>query len=663
MNDLILTESILDPIQASKCKEIWEIPEGKDPEEPKMKDDVRSFILSMAENWRAALGNKFNITSVSILGSSTSRRYNETSDIDINLFLDCPREVLKGKFSTIPKGVILPNTQHPINCTIFCTDDARPFDINNAQNLYDIINNKWVKTSPELTTEQPIPYSYLYGIADVIIKGIISVITDYQTSKNLLSRISHIVPGKDDITEQEKDEKLKEILMNIRNELDALKYAHHLLFVDEQNSFAGADSMPLMIAYKAGKQWLSVNTLLYKTIDSYKIYGNGEGLLDTINQIQKEGRQIIKDTQKLINKTLGNSPEISQKIDTQKDISNDTHNSLADNPSDYQTGIENNLKESAENEDIICKKLKFLIDDESEAVQGYDKSILEINMDSSIPEDTRKNIEKCLTHIRDEEHEHIRELQELMKNPNNSIDLEENYDIIEDLLELKEERDFLVFHNIPCTEENIEKYRILSESMILEEESDDNTKESEKDNKEDEKDLPKRMTYKERERLMNRTENSIDRSASWKSGKTKKYILPTAIGAVIAGPLGALGGALVGKERADDAEADASDFKAQVMDDPACAELLDKIRNEINSERPDKAKIKQYKKELKQAMNIVKNRRKVERRENTQYARIRLREDKIPDEIIGQILVDNGYENSWENIKKIRSGEYGIFKK
>ena len=57
-------------------------------------------------------------------------------------------------------------------------------------------------------------------------------------------------------------------------------------------------------------------------------------------------------------------------------------------------------------------KLNFLIEDENEAIDGY---VNAIELFTSMEEDKKKIIIKQLEHIKEEEEEHIRELEELKK--------------------------------------------------------------------------------------------------------------------------------------------------------------------------------------------------------------------------------------------------------
>ena len=78
-------------------------------------------------------------------------------------------------------------------------------------------------------------------------------------------------------------------------------------------------------------------------------------------------------------------------------------------------------------ENVYNKKISFLIDDEDEAVDGYDSAIKLFNDNQEIDSDTRELILSKLQHIKDEELEHIRELKDISKlfNGNKDTSLED----------------------------------------------------------------------------------------------------------------------------------------------------------------------------------------------------------------------------------------------
>ena len=93
----------------------------------------------------------------------------------------------------------------------------------------------------------------------------------------------------------------------------------------------------------------------------------------------------------------------------------------------------NSVLEALEDEDsnnfenVYNKKISFLIDDENEAIDGYDGAIKLFNDNQEIDSDTRELILSKLQHIKDEELEHIRELKDISKlfNGNKDTSLED----------------------------------------------------------------------------------------------------------------------------------------------------------------------------------------------------------------------------------------------
>ena len=75
-----------------------------------------------------------------------------------------------------------------------------------------------------------------------------------------------------------------------------------------------------------------------------------------------------------------------------------------------ESEVDINLKGSMK---IIKDNIKFLVDDEKEAIEGYNKFLKEIV--SSVDEKTYEKIKKVIDHISDEEQDHIKELDSLFE--------------------------------------------------------------------------------------------------------------------------------------------------------------------------------------------------------------------------------------------------------
>lgn len=76
--------------------------------------------------------------------------------------------------------------------------------------------------------------------------------------------------------------------------------------------------------------------------------------------------------------------------------------------------MKDEMSESLEGSDDLQGIVKFLIEDENEAVDGYDKAIKAFNA-ATLPAPDREHIVSELQHIKEEELEHIRELEELLQ--------------------------------------------------------------------------------------------------------------------------------------------------------------------------------------------------------------------------------------------------------
>ena len=79
-----------------------------------------------------------------------------------------------------------------------------------------------------------------------------------------------------------------------------------------------------------------------------------------------------------------------------------------------KVGAKGEMSESLEGSDDLQSIVKFLIEDENEAVDGYDKAIKAFNA-ATLPAPDREHIVSELQHIKEEELEHIRELEELLQ--------------------------------------------------------------------------------------------------------------------------------------------------------------------------------------------------------------------------------------------------------
>jgi hypothetical protein len=322
MENQNINESILDIIQPTKNPAIWDIPNGTNPDDPMMKRDVRDFILKLLSDFKKNSDDSFDFTEIFMIGSNTTRQYKpNVSDIDIDVKLTAKTADLVKYYGYIPKGVYIPNTQMPVNVTILSVDEPE-FNKDNAQNIYDIKNDKWIKLSSsnsKITTQQ-IPYTYISQVSNLFVKGFISELSDFSMQCDRLNRV-FIMPISADFTEDERDKEIAKLVDEIRSSMDSIHFFHNMMFMEEKQVFDGGSHFKLLIQYAGDNKWTSANSLIYKYIDSTRIYGNSKGIFEICNDVLKDGQKMIDKAEEIIKKNTGtDTAETEQKINTQKSI-------------------------------------------------------------------------------------------------------------------------------------------------------------------------------------------------------------------------------------------------------------------------------------------------------------------------------------------------------
>lgn len=158
-----LEESVLDFRQPTKEENIWDIPEN-DPgkKDPQMRPEVHDFIMKVLSDYRDNAPAKFNYTELFMIGGSTTFNYSPTSDIDINATIDVSYKDLGSYSALVPRGILVPGTQHPVNVFLQSKDDVSMPQ--NYQNIYNLLTSHWDKiTEIEISD---IPYAYITEVAD-----------------------------------------------------------------------------------------------------------------------------------------------------------------------------------------------------------------------------------------------------------------------------------------------------------------------------------------------------------------------------------------------------------------------------------------------------------------------------------------------------------------
>lgn len=372
MDSQNIQESVLDAIQPTKNPLIWDIPAGKDPDDPKMIPAVRSFILDTVEAFRKSSPVPFDVKAVRLIGSNTTRQYKpNSSDLDINIDVTMNHiDFFKnpGNMQLIPKNVPVPGTNIPVNVFVFFADGA-PFNPDSAQNIYNIITEKWEKVSVAApVSEKDIPYVYISYVANLFIKGFVSELSDYRMVYDRIQR-TMTLPLSADLTAAERNEDLAREARNLQADMDSIYFFRKLFFDDQSEIFHMLPKNPLAssipfrfsIRFNPTDEWTEAGSLIYKYISSFKVYGNDRGIFEICQDIKEEGRTLLKKVSSFISDDSKKTDVASkQTADIQKDIIRTAEMTPTPAPTAMAEDMEETFVESeiSESISILTEKAK-----------------------------------------------------------------------------------------------------------------------------------------------------------------------------------------------------------------------------------------------------------------------------------------------------------------
>lgn len=371
MNNNKLNESILDPIRKTRCEDLFDNVKSKNPS---LKKEVIDYIISIANKFLQDI-NKPNakILELFMVGSSLGFQYRDDSDFDVDMRVDIKKSELNGLFSKTPKNILYPNTAHPINFYLLAADDPEYNFDKQAENAYDILNNKWIKQS-KLTNSSSIPHAYVRKVSEFIMDGMTLQIQRAERDIREITQYINLDPNVVAISENEKDEAISSKINDLLTDSDALALAHHFMFKLDQEGFEG-NPLSVSIDYIADNAHYSMNNLIYKYIDSFKYYEKIETLRKEIRNIIQKAKEAIKAN------TASETVEGKNKAEVEKEIKEEYSDDELKN-----ILVENGYEPTEKNIQVF-KKNYFIVD-------LQERVIPEI-----VTEDLRSKYEKKLNKI------------------------------------------------------------------------------------------------------------------------------------------------------------------------------------------------------------------------------------------------------------------------
>lgn len=258
----ILRESILDV----PMKETYEgvLKDGK------MTPECRGQIIETIKLWKKQINFDFNIYKIWAKGSLLTKRYNDTTDLDVGIYTDMNDSQLNLVIPILPKGQnIIVNgkeSSHPLDFYVQVKEDS--IDLSNFDAVYDVANDKWVKEPKDYENE--IPLDYLMEVSNFFINGCSIAIRNYENDKVLYQYYDSLDPSTQEITEDEKAQHLSAKKSDLMADLDALRVALRMIssFRTEAYTEGGMD---LQINITSDNPHVTIQEQLAKILEKFGI--------------------------------------------------------------------------------------------------------------------------------------------------------------------------------------------------------------------------------------------------------------------------------------------------------------------------------------------------------------------------------------------------------
>ena len=274
-NNKSLTESELDPVNKTRCRDLFD-------ENDVLLPNVKAYLLELLEKFKKDSQYPFEVRNMFIIGSSTGYQYTLTSDIDVTIESTLTSEQISDVYSLLPHNVLLPGTNRPIN--FFCMPADKSLQENDAENIYDVFKDTWVKKSEK--NKVVLPYQYIKDLSRFFIDGAELALSRYRQDKQEIEIYRAMDVEKHEITQEEKIEKISQKLVDLRNDIDALRLIHHIIYSFRGEGFNGQLFKVNIELANAGDPRYSPNNLVYKMIDRF-------GYLEKLKETAKEGDKLI----------------------------------------------------------------------------------------------------------------------------------------------------------------------------------------------------------------------------------------------------------------------------------------------------------------------------------------------------------------------------------
>jgi len=284
---VLLNESILDPVNSTRCREIFD-------DNDIMRTEIVTYIKNSFNLWVKQLNPElkvFKVKCFKAIGSSTGFQYTDTSDLDIQVYIEIlPGHEFKEIFKLIkilPNGNNAINTQHPVN--YFFIDENNPTDLNKVENLYNIDTEKWEKQTDANDAE--VPVLYVREISRLFTDALDLLLGRYDRDLQYLEDSLKLNPEVQSISKTEKDDAINKCIIQLRSDIDSMRLADKLIHGFRLQAYDDNNFFHISINYMDDNDpRRSMNEAIYKTLDKFQYreklkekIDQGKELLDKIS--------------------------------------------------------------------------------------------------------------------------------------------------------------------------------------------------------------------------------------------------------------------------------------------------------------------------------------------------------------------------------------------
>lgn len=256
IRERVLNESVFDPVQETRSKDVF-------GEDEKMRPDVKKIISDRFEQWRSQLDFPLNVVKMEMIGSMTGFQYNSSSDIDVNVYTDLDEDNLAKARKILPNGNKLEGTNHDVN--YWLGGKGFEYDQKKAENIYDIFSDTWVKKSDK--KEIPVPYPYVMELARFFMNSFDLTISESERDMTEIDLAIEFKPEREEDIKA-RSEKISKKVEELKADLDSLKMGKHVLRSFMVEGFEGTP-FKVSIAYEFEDPRLSMNSMVYKMLDRF----------------------------------------------------------------------------------------------------------------------------------------------------------------------------------------------------------------------------------------------------------------------------------------------------------------------------------------------------------------------------------------------------------